>query len=160
MNTKRSSINRTSNTSWPIVLILLFFGSGFAFAIAEGQPNGHFVDLMPKNKAEVELILQTLETSINNNGNEPLPPIVMMLHGAEAHRFVRGNYADNKDLVDQSAKLAAYGILDVQICETWMGENNYSKSDLFPFVQGVPLGTAELERLSSEEGYVEFSVSM
>jgi len=140
--------------------LLLLFSTSLAHGTTRMIAEGAFVDLMPKSNAEVKLILETLETSINENSDHSLPPVVMMLHGEEAHRFVRGNYEDNKDLVDQTAKLAAYGILDVKICETWMRNNNYSATDLFPFVQGVPLGTAEIERLSSDEGYVEYSVSM
>ncbi len=150
------TLTATFTASAKLLLIWLLLVSGPTQAMADGQ----YVDLMPKSKAEVELILHTLESSINGPDGNDLPPIVMMLHGAEAHRFVRGNYEDNKDLVDQTAKLAAYGVLDVQICETWMRGNNYTHSDLFPFVQGVPLGTAEIERLSSEEGYSEYSVSM
>lgn len=119
-----------------------------------------FIDLMPKSDAEVDLILSTLETAINDNQANGLPPIIMMLHGNQAHRFVRRNYNENKALVDQTAKLAAYGVLDVKICETWMRGNNYTNKDLFPFVNSVPLGSAELERLSDEEGYSEYSVSM
>lgn len=121
---------------------------------------GQFIDLMPKTDAEVNLILETLETAINDNQAAGLPPIVMMLHGNQAHRFLRPNYDRNKQLIDQAAKLAAYGVLDVKICETWMKGNDYSAKDLFPFVNSVPLGTAELERLSDEEGYTEYSVSM
>ena len=114
--------------------------------------NGQFIDLMPKTDAEVDLILETLESAINDNQANGLPPIVMMLHGDQANRFVRRNYDNNKTTVDQTAKLAAYGVLDVKICETWMRGNNLTHKDLFPFVNSVPLGSAELERLSDEEG--------
>ena len=131
----------------------------FNASVLHANP-GQFIDLMPKNDAEVNLILETLEAAINDNQANGLPPIVMMLHGNQAHRFVRRNYEENKSLVDQTAKLAAYGILDVKICETWMRGNNYTNQDLFPFINSVPLGSAELERLSEEEGYTEYSVSM
>lgn len=155
-----TNLNHLRQATRLISLLLLSITFSLVQATTRPAAEGTFVDLMPKSKAEVELILQTLEASINENSDHALPPIVMMLHGEEAHRFVRGNYEDNKDLVDQTAKLAAYGILDVKICETWMRGNNYSANDLFPFVKGVPLGTAEIERLSSDEGYVEYSVSM
>ncbi|MEM9620333.1 MAG: hypothetical protein AAF993_01705 [Pseudomonadota bacterium] len=154
------SIRQVRRQAGLLTLLVMLLTPAVAQATTRLAAEGMFIDVMPKNKAEVELILETLENSINTSSDHNLPPIVMMLHGEEAHRFVRGNYTDNKDLVDQTAKLAAYGILDVKICETWMRGNNYTAGDLFPFVTGVPLGTAEVERLAADEGYVEYSVSM
>jgi intracellular sulfur oxidation DsrE/DsrF family protein len=121
--------------------------------------DGQYIDIAPKSQTEVQLVLDTLDASITNNATD-LPPIVMMLHGDEAHRFLRGNYEDNKALVDQTAKLAAYQVIQVQICATWMRMNGYQQSDLFPFVTSVPLGVAELERLATEEGYSEYTVDL
>ena len=119
-----------------------------------------FIDLRPKTDAEVSLILDTLEGVVNEDAQANVPPIVMMLHGDQAHRFLRNNYNQNKMLIDQTAKLAAYGVIDVQICETWMQKNDYTQADLFPFIQGVPLGAAELKRLQDDEGYDEYSVNL
>jgi len=124
-------------------------------ALAEGQ----FIDIAAKNVADIQLVLDTLDASIANNLTD-LPPILLMLHGDEAHRFLRGNYSANKELVDQAAKLAAYNVVKVQICATWMEQNDYKSSDLFPFVSTVPFGAGELERLASEEGYSEYSVGL
>lgn len=137
---------------WLSTVLLLSIGS-------EALANGQFIDVAPKTQSEVQLILETLDASITTN-DTALPPIVMMLHGDEAHRFLRNNYPANKTLVDQAAKLAAYQVIKVQICATWMRMNGYQASDLFPFVSSVPLGTAELERLADEEGYSEFTVDL
>lgn len=120
---------------------------------------GEFIDVAPKTRDEVQLVLDTLDASIINS-NADLPPIVMMLHGDQAHRFVRSNYASNKAMVDLAAKLAAYQVVKVQICATWMRMNGYQRTDLFPFVSSVPLGSAELERLAIEEGYSEYTVDL
>ena len=148
-------LKQTIRTLSLLAVLCVGLVSTQAYAIA-----GQFIDLMPKTDAEVALILETLETAINDNQAAGLPPIVMMLHGNQAHRFVRPNYEQNKQLIDQTAKLAAYGVLDVKICETWLKGNDYSAKDLFPFVNSVPLGTAELERLSDDEGFTEYSISM
>ncbi|XOV84099.1 MAG: hypothetical protein ACFHXK_03065 [bacterium] len=121
--------------------------------------NGEYIDIAPKSAEQIQLVLDTLDETISNNV-EGLPPIVMMLHGDEAHRFLRRNYADNKAMIDQSAKLAAYNVVKVQICAAWLQSNNYNNSDLFPFVSEVPYGAAELERLASEEGFTEYSVNL
>ena len=84
----------------------------------------------------------------------------MMLHGDEAHRFLRTHYTQNKAIADLTAKLAGYGLLDVKICETWMRINGYSKQDLYPFVSTVPYGKAELDRLVEKEDYAEYDVDL
>ncbi len=126
---------------------------------ANSYADGEFIDIAPKSEAEIQLVLDTLDKTINDSV-EDLPPIVMMLHGDEAHRFLRRNYDDNKSLIDQTAKLAAYNVVKVQICATWLRSNNYDESELFPFVSTVPYGAAELERLASAEGYTEYSVNL
>jgi intracellular sulfur oxidation DsrE/DsrF family protein len=137
------------------LLLTFVFWASASNALADGQ----FVDIAPKNQAEVELVLNTLEASINTDLTD-VPPIVMMLHGDEAHRFLRSNYNDNKNLVDQAAKLAAYNVINVQICATWMEANNYTTADLFPFISTVPYGAGELDRLAKEENYSEYSVHL
>ena len=141
------------------VLSVLLLASAFLASASNALADGQFVDVAPKSKADIELVLDTLEASINTDLTD-IPAIVMMLHGDEAHRFVRSNYNDNKDLVDRAAKLAAYRVIKVQICATWMEANNYSPADLFPFISTVPYGAGELDRLAKEENYSEYSVHL
>lgn len=140
------------------VSTVLFFCFAALYS-TQAAANGEYIDIAPKSAEQIQLVLDTLDETVNNKV-EGLPPIVMMLHGDEAHRFLRRNYADNKAMIDQSAKLAAYNVVKVQICATWLESNNYDESELFPFVSPVPYGAAELERLASEEGYTEYSVNL
>lgn len=147
--------------------IVLVSGVAALLFTAQLRAEGQYIDLFPKNRSDIQLILNTLDDNIGDNidikleeGSTGLPPIILMLHGDQAHQFLRPNYEDNKTLVDQTARLAEHGIIDVKICETWMRHNNYTNADLFPFVQTVPFGAGELERLAQEENYREFSVPM
>lgn len=126
-----------------------------ASALAEGV----FIDLYPTSHADIKLILDTLDDSISA-GHADAPPILMMLHGPQAGRFVRPGYSNNKSLVDQVAKLVGYGVIEVKICATWLEEAGYTEQDLFPFTTTVPFGPAELERLAQEAGYTEFSIDL
>ena len=133
-------------------------------AILLGAPQlsfaqGQYIDLFPKTGTDLQLILDTLSHGVSEFP-EDASPIVMMLHGPEAHRFLKNSFSDNRDVIDQTAQLVAYGILDVKICATWMRMNGYTDADLLPFVMTVPFGEAELERLTSEEGYAEYSVDL
>lgn len=143
---------KTELAKW-ILYCALFFSSTATWAA------GEFIDIQPRTEAEIQLVLDTLESSILE-ADKNLPPIVMMLHGKEANRFLRSNYSANKAMVDQTAKLAAYNVIKVQICLTWMADNMHAEDELFPFVSTVPFAPDELERLVSEESYTEFSVSL
>ncbi len=137
-----------------ILALCLIFASSSAWA--EGQ----FIDIYPKSAEEISLILDAVDEQLLNPPAEPVPPIIMMLHGKEAERFLKSHYAQNQSLVDQSARLSAFGLIDVKICETWLRRNNHGLDELFPFIGTVPYGAGELERLEQDEGYVEFALDL
>ena len=119
-----------------------------------------FIDIYPKSAGDIKLVIDTLEDRIANHTASEAPPILLMLHGPQAKRFLRSHYTENKSLVDATAKLAGFGVLEVKICETWMRMNKHGREELFPFVDTVPYGAGELARLEEEEGFTEFSVSL
>jgi intracellular sulfur oxidation DsrE/DsrF family protein len=82
-------------------------------------------------------------------------PISVVLHGDEIKAFVRSNYRSNKALVDLAARLDAFNIIDVKVCKRWMGANGIMASELPPFVDPVPFGVGERERLT-KAGYAYF----
>lgn len=82
-------------------------------------------------------------------------PIALVLHGEEIAIFKRSNYRDNKDLVDLAARLDAFNVVDLKVCSRWMGENNLSEGDLPPFLEAIPFGGSEIQRLDSA-GYAYF----
>ena len=121
---------------------------------------GQYIDIFPMAEEEISLVLMAVEDKLTETSAEPVPPIVMKLHGPEAERFLRSNYTKNQSLVDLGAKLSGYGLIDVKICETWMRRNNHDQTELFPFVSTVPFGPAELSRLRKEENYSEFALDL
>lgn len=110
------------------------------------------------SEEEINLVLMAVEDKLTETAAEPVPPVVMVLHGPEAERFLRSNYTKNQSLVDLGAKLSGYGLIEVKICETWMRSNDHS--ELFPFVSTVPFGAGELSRLREEEDYAEFTLDL
>lgn len=85
-----------------------------------------------------------------------LPPASFVLHGPEVAVFFRENYSSNKNLIDLAARLSAFGVVDIQICETRTGVLGRDRSALLPFVGTVPFGPAEEQRLIDKEKYVYF----
>lgn len=82
-------------------------------------------------------------------------PISVVLHGEEIHAFVRSNYRNNKALVDLAARLDAFNVIEVKVCKRWMGANGIMESQLPPFIEPVPFGLGERERLQ-KAGYAYF----
>ncbi len=82
--------------------------------------------------------------------------LAFVLHGPEVAIFLKENYLEHKHIVDLAAKLSAFDVLNVQVCETRMGVLGASKDSLPAFVDTVPFGPAEVTRLLEEEQYLYF----
>jgi len=81
--------------------------------------------------------------------------VVLVLHGPEVEYFSIKNYDKYKDIVDQAARLDAFDVVDVRICQTMLGARGIEQHDLPSFIELVPYGPGEVERLK-QEGYVAF----
>ena len=124
---------------------------------------------------EKQIILQKLQADVSIHSTEELrsllekaekiangetqyntqEPIAVVLHGEEIKAFVRSNYRDNKELVDLAARLDAFNVIDVKVCQRWMGANGITAGDLPPFLEPVPWGAGERKRLQ-QAGYGYF----
>ncbi len=112
----------------------------------------YYFDTAPTSLKELDTLLD--ELSDNEDRVAPRTALIIMLHGDHASAFVRDNYPANKKRVDQAALLDAYGIVDIKMCATWMRLNDITEDDIPPFIETVPYGVAELERLR-KNGYME-----
>ena len=81
--------------------------------------------------------------------------VVLVLHGPEVQFFSIRNYEKYKDIVDQAARLDAFDVVDVKICQTMMDIEGVERNDIPSFIEQVPIGPGEVERLL-QEGYVVF----
>lgn len=105
---------------------------------------------------EVSSILGRAESLLDSaEGYPSQSPIALILHGEETRAFLKANYSTNRALVDQAARLDAYNVIDVQVCETWMRDNAVSADQLPPFVSTVPYGPA-VEQQLLKQGYDHF----
>jgi len=115
----------------------------------------YLVQINAHTPEELQGILNRAQNWADQFEAYPDEPIAIVLHGPEANVFVKQNYTMYKSLVDLAAKLDAFNVVDVRICERWMGSNNIEKGQLPPFVETVPYGPAEEQRLI-KAGYQEF----
>lgn len=143
---------------WLFGLFLLWFAltSQAELQHADGTVAPRYLaDIEVHSAAELESILQRAD-DLNNAGElDAGEPIVFVLHGKEGKVFLRDRYDDNKDLVDLAARLSALRVVDVRVCERWMGWQRIQVEELQPFITTVPSGPAEIDRLM-DEGYVYF----
>jgi len=116
----------------------------------------YVVDVSVHTRGELEALLDRVERL--SSGHAPPsqgPDIALVLHGPEIAFFTRSNYRDYRDLVDRVAALDARGILDTRMCQTKMRMSNISETDIVPgFIDFVPYGPGEIERLVTEEGRI------
>ncbi|GAA6136119.1 hypothetical protein NBRC116188_29090 [Oceaniserpentilla sp. 4NH20-0058] len=132
------------------LILLLGFSS---LTWAEIQP---YVAILHAHTAqELSGILDEAEAWSNQSKSYQQQPIAIVLHGDEAKPFIKQNYKQHQALVDKAAKLDAFKVVDIKICETWMGSNGITRDQLPPFVETVPLGLSEEKRLI-EAGYQQF----
>ena len=126
--------------------------------IYEGDPPARVVlDISVHTLAGLKVLLdraEELATRPQVQGEEA--SVVLVLHGPEVEYFSIRNYAQYKDIVDQAARLDAFDVVDVKICQTMMEARGIQRDDIPSFIEQVPLGPGEIERLVQQQGYVAF----
>ncbi len=122
----------------------------------EAPPGRAVLDIMVHTLDELKVLLdraEQLSGSLLSQGGRA--SVVLVLHGPEVEFFASSNYQKYKDVVDQAARLDAFDIVDVKICQTMMSIQGVARDDIPAFIEQVPLGQAEIDRLVGE-GYVYF----
>ena len=122
----------------------------------ETAPTRGVLDISVHTLDELRVLLdraEQLATSLRPQGENA--SVVLVLHGPEVEFFSSSNYEKYKDIVDQAARLDAFDIVDVKICQTMMSIQGVARDDIPAFIEQVPYGQAEIERLVGE-GYVYF----
>jgi intracellular sulfur oxidation DsrE/DsrF family protein len=111
-------------------------------------------DVSVHSVEELDLLFSRVEQLLDRprrEGEEPL--ISLVLHGPEVEFFALKNYDKYRDVVDRAAKLAALGAVELNICQTRMREYGIGPQEVPSFLNQVPFGPAEVERLL-EQGFV------
>ncbi len=119
-------------------------------------PDKAVLDISVHSLDELRVLLNRAEQlSSRLLGAQEGASVVLVLHGPEVEFFSRKNYDKYKDVVDQAAQLDAFDIVDVKICQTMMNISGVARDDIPAFIDQVPDGRIEVERLQNE-GYVYF----
>ena len=112
-------------------------------------------DISLHDSEDLHLLLGRLEAlSRQPNPQSRLPEISLVLHGPELNLFTIGNNSAHQELVDLAAKLDAFQLIEVKACRTMMRELQLEPEDMPAFIEIVPFGPDEVERLVGE-GYLK-----
>lgn len=99
-----------------------------------------FAQLSQHSPEELSALLMRADDLARASNFSPVEPVTFVLHGDEINLFKRDNYGSNQNLVDLAARLDAFRVIDVRVCETWLRDNGVAASELPPFVETVPFG--------------------
>lgn len=99
------------------------------------------------------LLTRAEEASKNKAEDYPDLEIVMVIHGPDIKWFTLENYDDNKQLIDLAARLDAYDVIDMKVCEKTMSYNGVDRKDIPSFIESVPYGPAEVKN-RLRDGYI------
>ena len=75
--------------------------------------------------------------------------VVMVLHGPDIQFFAADRVEDYGDIVDLAAKLDAFGVFDFKLCAATASRLGVSESEVPAFVEFVPYGPQEVNRLEA-----------
>ena len=118
---------------------------------------GYLARILNDSPEEVADALRRAETLYLKGGLESsTSPIAIVLHGPEVEIFFKDNYDEYKTIVDLAARLSAFGVVDVRVCETQSGIMGRERSSIHPFIGTVPFGPSEVKRLLNQQNYVYF----
>ncbi len=105
---------------------------------------------------EIDQLLIKAEALVDQQQAFPdFEPVVFLLHGQEANFFQRKNYKMYQSMVDRAARLDAFKVIDIRVCETWMGDNMVTRNQMPAFVDTVPYWVDEQKKLQ-KQGYSYF----
>ncbi len=79
--------------------------------------------------------------------------IVMIIHGSDIDWFTQQNYEHNRQLIDLAARLDAYDIIDMKVCEKTMSVRGVDRKDIPPFIESVPYAPTEMKQRLND-GYI------
>jgi intracellular sulfur oxidation DsrE/DsrF family protein len=119
-------------------------------------PQGMVLDVSVHSLDELLVLLDRAEElAMRPQPQGEKAGVVLVLHGPEVEFFAISNYPRYKDVVDQAARLDAFDVVDVKICRSMMERLGVGVDDIPAFIEQVPYGPGEVERLV-REGYVYF----
>lgn len=111
--------------------------------------------LLQHTAEELQAFLQRADEVAAQVDYQNPDPVALILYGDEIGLFARDRYREHKSLVDLAARLDAFNVVDLKVCEQWLAREGLTTADLPSFLQPVQDGQAEIQRLQLD-GFASF----
>ena len=135
---------------------LLLFGvltCNVATAQQGDSSQGYVFSVTVSSPQQLDVVLNRAEDLRDLFNPNEHSRIAIVLHGEELQLFQKDNYSQNMSLVDRARTLDQDQIIDIKACQTMMQTLQIEQSELPNFIEQVPFGPAEIERLQKEERF-------
>lgn len=119
-------------------------------------PPGYVFGVTVSNARQLDAVLDRADSLRQLFNPDQHSRIAIVLHGDELKLFQKKNYSTNQSIVDRARLLDAAQIIDIKACQTMMRTLDIQQSELPGFIEQVPLGPAEIDRLNKERGFTRF----
>ena len=124
---------------------------------ASVNPLGYVARINNDSPAEVADALKRAERLyIEGKLAELSDPLSIVLHGPEVEIFFKDKYEQYKDIVDLAARLSAFGVISLRVCETQTGIMGRNRASIHSFIGTVAFGPSEIKRLLNQQSFVYF----
>ncbi|MFT4615710.1 MAG: intracellular sulfur oxidation DsrE/DsrF family protein [Bacteroidia bacterium] len=136
--------------------LLLPLGAGAQEVVHETAL--YIADIALETPEEFSQLLDRAEQLLLAGVNIPREQsqVSFVLHGPVLNTLLRGNYLDNKRLVDLAASLSAMRVIELKACRTWMSSNGIQDAQLLPFVETVDYAPKAVRALVRDESRIYF----
>ena len=122
-------------------------------AHAEPKSDGYVFSVTVSTPQQLDVVLTRAEDLRELFDPEQHGRIAIVLHGNELQLFQKRNYSTNQSVVDRARMLDEDNIIDIKACQTMMKTLDIEQSELPSFIEQVPFGPAEIDRLQEDEGF-------
>lgn len=136
-----------------LALLLLVFFAATSVLHAEPKSEGYVFSVTVNSAEQLDVVLDRAEDLRELFDPDQHGRIAIVLHGAEIQLFQKRNYSLNQSVVDRARLLDADNIIDIKACQTMMRTLDIDQNELPSFIEQVPFGPAEVERLQQREGF-------
>ena len=137
-------------TAW-LLLLCAMFGSPAVYA--EPNEEGYVFSVTVRTPQQLDVVLDRAEDLREQFDPDQHGRIAIVLHGNELQLFQKRNYSSNQSMVDRARMLDEDNIIDIKACQTMMRTLDIKQSELPSFIEQVPFGPAEIDRLEAERGF-------
>jgi intracellular sulfur oxidation DsrE/DsrF family protein len=140
--------------AWPLQDAYAADGARLIAPRPQPAQQRYVFDIAVDTRAELLAMLRRADMLSQDYSQDTVSAIELVLHGPELAYFDLRDYASNREIIDLASRLDARKVIEIKACQTMLERLMMNSGDLPGFIEVVPFGPAEVERLVGE-GYIQ-----